>query len=456
MSDYKTEAGKLINLASPVLVASIAQTGMGFVDTIMAGGYSALDMAAVSVAASIWLPTILFSMGILMALVPVVAQLNGANKSEKIPFEIQQGIYAALILTVPTIFVLFQAHFILELMNVDKVLETKTIHYLYTMMFAAPAFLLFQSLRSFTDGMSKTKPAMVIGFIGLLFNIPLNWLFVYGKFGMPELGGVGCGIATAAVYWIMAILLLLYVLQSKSLKRIPLFDVWYSLNVKELLRLFRLGLPVASAQFCEVTLFAVVALLVSPLGPTVVAAHQIAINFSSLIFMLPMSLGVAVSIRVGHFLGEQDSHGAEIAAKVALLVAIVTSFITASITMLGSGFIANMYSDNAEVLHLAIPLLIVAGVYQCTDAIQAVASGALRGYKDMKAIFVRTLVSYWGLGLPCGYILGMTDLLIEPMGAKGFWIGFIIGLSSAAILLGQRLSWMFRQDNQMILKLASR
>lgn len=456
VSNYKNEARKLIKLATPVLIASVAQTGMGFVDTIMAGGYSALDMAAVSVAASIWLPTILFSMGMLMALVPVVAQLSGAHKYDKIPFEIQQGIYAALILTLPTMFVLYQAHYILELMHVDKVLETKTVHYLYAMMFAAPAFLLFQALRSFTDGMSKTKPAMVIGFIGLLFNIPLNWIFVYGMFGMPKLGGVGCGIATAAVYWIMAGLLLLYVLQSKSLKNIPIFKTWYAVNVKELMRLFRLGLPVASAQFCEVTLFAVVALLISPLGPTVVAAHQIAINFSTLIFMLPMSLGVAVSIRVGHFIGEQHSEAAQIAAKVALMVGVITSVFTASATMLGSEFIAKMYSSNTEVLNMAIPLLIVAGIYQCTDSIQAVAAGALRGYKDMKAIFIRTIVSYWVFGLPCGYILGMTDLLVEPMGAKGFWIGFIIGLSSAAILLGQRLSWMFKQDSALVLKLASR
>ncbi|RQW63597.1 MATE family efflux transporter [Vibrio viridaestus] len=444
MSNYKNEANNLVRLATPVLIASVAQTGMGFVDTIMAGGYSAVDMAAVSVAASIWLPTILFSMGVLMALIPVVAQLSGARRIESIPFEIQQGIYTALILTLPTGLVLYQSHYILQLMDVEPQLELKTVHYLYAMIFAAPAFLLFQSLRSFTDGISRTKPAMFIGFVGLLCNIPLNWIFVYGKFGMPELGGVGCGIATALVYWLMAALLLFYILKAHAVRHYQIFQKWHPINLKEVWKLFKLGLPVASAQFFEVTLFAAVALLISPLGPTIVAAHQIAINFSTLIFMLPMSIGVAVTIRVGHFLGEGRNEDAQIATKTALFVAIGTALITASFTMLGSGIIARMYTSNQEVLDLAVSLLIVAGVYQCTDAFQATAAGALRGYKDMRAIFIRTLVSYWGVGLPVGYILGMTNWVISPMGAKGFWIGFIAGLSTAAVLLGLRLKVIFK------------
>jgi len=455
VSNYKKEAITLIKLATPVLIASIAQTGMGFVDAIMAGGYGSIDMAAVSVAGSIWFPTILFGLGILMAIVPVIAQLNGALDYDKIPFEIQQGIYVACILIVPTIFILFQAHFFLELMNVEKELEHKTIYYLYSMMFAAPAFLLFQALRNFTDGLSQTKPAMVIGFIGLLCNIPLNWIFVYGKLGAPELGGVGCGVATAIVYWIMALLLFAYVFSAKKLKHIELFKICHSFNVKESYRIFRLGLPVASSQFFEVSLFAVVALLISPLGSTVIAAHQVAINFSSLIFMLPMSIGVAVSIRVGHFLGEGHSDHAEIAAKVALLVGLATAVITASITILGGRFIARMYTTDAYVLTLAVSLLMVAGIYQFADAIQAIAAGALRGYKDMQAIFVRTFISYWIFGLPSGYILAMTDWIIPPMGVKGFWVGFIIGLSVAALLLGKRLSWIFKRDRIELLPLES-
>nr|WP_202597924.1 MULTISPECIES: MATE family efflux transporter [unclassified Vibrio] len=446
---YKKEASTLIKLATPVLIASIAQTGMGFVDTVMAGGVSATDMAAVSIAASIWLPSILFGIGLLMALVPVVAQLNGSGRQERISFEIQQGISLALWISIPIILVLFQTKTILGLMDVEALMAEKTIGYMYAVMFAVPAFLLFQTLRSFTDGMSLTKPAMVIGFLGLLFNIPLNWIFVYGKFGAPALGGVGCGVATTIVYWLMFIMLLFYVVTSHRLARIRLFATFHRPQWQAQCRLFKLGFPVAAALFFEVTLFAAVALLVAPLGPLVVAAHQVALSFSSLVFVLPMSIGSAVSIRVGHTLGEENLSGAAIASNVGLLVGVIASLFTATFTILFREEIALLYTHNPEVIMMAMHLLILAGVYQCVDAIQVVAAGALRGYKDMAAIFNRTFIAYWVLGLPTGYLFAMTDWIVEPMGASGFWIGFIVGLSSAAIMLGLRLYWIQHQDDDV-------
>ncbi|MBF9000518.1 MATE family efflux transporter [Vibrio nitrifigilis] len=442
MQRYKKEASNLIKLAAPVLVASIAQSGMGFVDTIMAGGVSATDMAAVSVASSLWFPIILFGVGLLMSLVPVVAQLNGASRQKKIPFEIQQGISMALFLSIPIIVLILNTGFIIKAMGVEAHMAVKTMGYLHAIIFAAPAFLLFQALRSYTDGMALTKPAMVIGFIGLLFNVPLNWIFVYGKFGVPALGGVGCGVATAIVYWLMFILLLFYVVTSKRLKHIELFSTFYRPQLKEQWNLFKLGFPVAAALFFEVTLFALVALLVSPLGSLVVAAHQVAINFSSLIFMLPMSIGAAVSIRVGNKLGEENLHGATVASNVALMIAVSTAVITATLTFLLRQYIAELYTDNPAVITLAMQLLLFACIYQCTDAIQVTAAGVLRGYKDMSAIFVRTFIAYWVFGLPTGYILGLTNWVVPAMGAQGFWIGFIIGLSSAAVMLGHRLYWV--------------
>lgn len=456
MHRYKTEASNLIKLATPVLIASVAQTGMGFVDTVMAGGVSAIDMAAVSIAASIWLPSILFGVGLLMALVPVVAQLNGSGRQQKISFEIQQGAVMALLISVPIIGVLFQTQGILSLMDVEPLMAVKTNGYMHAVMYAVPAFLLFQTLRSFTDGMSLTKPAMVIGFIGLLLNIPLNWMFVYGKLGAPALGGVGCGVATAIVYWVMFALLLGYVMTSNRLAKINLFGQFHKPQLKAQVRLFKLGFPVAAALFFEVTLFAVVALLVAPLGPMIVAAHQVAINFSSLVFMLPMSVGAAVSIRVGHKLGENNTEGAKIATHVGILVGLVMSLGTAFITILFREQIALLYTENQAVITIAMQLLVFAAVYQCTDAIQVIAAGALRGYKDMRSIFNRTFIAYWILGLPLGYILGMTDWIVEPMGAHGFWIGFIIGLSSAALLLGMRLRWMHKQEDTIQLAFSER
>lgn len=433
------ESKKIIKLSIPLFIAQFAQVAMGFVDTVMAGGVSATDMAAVAIASSIWLPCILFGVGVLMAIVPLTAQAHGANDLLQIPKTGQQGLYLALILSIPIAFILFNAGMLMVFMEIEDLLATITTHYLYAMIFAIPAFLLFQALRNYIEGLSLTKPAMVIGFIGLLVNIPLNWMFVYGKLGAPALGGAGCGVATAIVYWIMAIALAFYALYTKKLKHYPLFKQFTRPDFKHLFMMTKLGLPVAIAIFFEVTIFAAIAILVAPLGANVVASHQIAINFSSMIFMLPMSIANAVSIRVGFNLGQKNNMGAKQASYAGLAIGLGLSFFTAITTIIFKEQIAMLYSHNQEVIDLAITLILLSAIYQCVDAIQVVAAGALRGYKEMTAIFTRTFISYWVVGLPLGYVLGMTDLLTAPLGAIGFWIGITVGLSTAAVLLGQRL-----------------
>lgn len=436
---YRQEIYKIIKLSLPIFIAQFTQTAMGFVDTVMAGGVSSNDMAAVAIASSIWLPCILFGVGVLMALIPLTAQAHGANESAKIPQIGQQGLYLALLLTLPISLVLYNAGYMVNLMDIEPALKKITTQYIYAVLAAAPAFLLFQALRNYVEGLSLTKPAMVIGFIGLLANIPLNWIFVYGKFGAPALGGVGCGVATTLVYWIMFLMLLCYVLYTKKLQHYPLFKSISAPDYGQIKAIFRLGLPVAIALFFEITIFAGIAVLIAPLGSMIVAAHQIAINFASMVFMLPMSIANAVSIRVGFNLGRNNNNGAKNASYAGLTVALVLSTITALLTVLYKTDIARLYTENQEVITLAVTLMIFSAMYQCVDSIQVVAAGALRGYKEMTAIFTRTFIAYWIVGLPLGYLLGMTDLIVEPLGAKGFWIGITAGLTVAAILLGQHL-----------------
>jgi MATE family multidrug resistance protein len=436
---YSQEISKIVKLGIPLFIAQFAQTAMGFVDTIMAGGVSANDMAAVSIAASIWLPCILFGVGVLMALIPLTAQAHGAGKHRKIPEIGQQGLYLALLLSIPIALLLYNAGYAVNLMDIEAPLKNITTHYLFAILFAAPAFLLFQALRNYIEGLSLTKPAMVISFIGLLANIPLNWIFVYGKFGSPALGGVGCGIATTIVYWIMLLSLLGYVLYAKRLQDYPLFRSFSAPALIQLWRIFKLGLTVAIALFFEVTIFASIAVLIAPLGAMIVAAHQIAINFSTLVFMLPMSISNAVSIRVGFNLGRNSDKGARNASNAGFTVGLCLSIITIICTITFRTEISQLYTDNKEVISLAVILLLFSAMYQAVDAIQVIAAGALRGYKQMNAIFTRTFISYWLVGLPFGYLLGLTDFIIEPLGVKGFWIGITMGLSSAAILLGQHL-----------------
>ncbi|TXH61406.1 MAG: MATE family efflux transporter [Tolumonas sp.] len=445
MVQYRQEIRRLIGLAFPILLAQVAQTAMTLVDTIMAGRYSAIDLAAISVASSFWLPIVLTSQGIIMALTPIVAQLNGAQKKAQIPHAVAQGLWLTALVFIPAGLLLYFSPLLLHWMDVSVLMAEKTTKYLHAMLLGLPAYLYYQVLRNYAEGLSHTIPGMCIGFAGLLLNIPLNYLLIYGVWGFPELGGVGCGFASAAAMWFMAISMTVYVLKSNSYAECRLFRQFIVWNKNDMLRIFKLGAPIALALFCEVTLFTVVALLLAPLGPEIVASHQVALNYSSLIFMLPLSLGYAVTIRVGHTMGEKLPQQARIAVFSGLMVGLSTTVITATVTILFRHWIAMQYTDEPSVIALAAHLIIFAAVYQFSDTVQAVASGALRGFKDTKIIFLITLFSYWMIGIPTGIVLGLTDWISSRMGPQGFWIGIIIGLTTAATLLALRLKKTLRR-----------
>ncbi|MHA0872136.1 MdtK family multidrug efflux MATE transporter [Enterobacter pasteurii] len=457
MQKYMIEARQLLALAIPVIVAQVAQTAMGFVDTVMAGGYSATDMAAVAIGTSIWLPAILFGHGLLLALTPVIAQLNGSGRRERVAHQVRQGFWLAGIVSILIMIVLWNAGYIIRAMhNIDPALADKAVGYLRALLWGAAGYLFFQVARNQCEGLAKTKPGMVMGFIGLLVNIPVNYIFIYGHFGMPELGGVGCGVATAAVYWVMFGCMLTYIKHARSMRDIRNDTAFSTPDWSMMTRLTQLGLPIALALFFEVTLFAVVALLVSPLGIIDVAGHQIALNFSSLMFVLPMSLAAAVTIRVGFRLGQGSTLDAQTAARTGLGVGVCMAVCTALFTVLLREQIALLYNDNPEVVTLASHLMLLAALYQISDSIQVIGSGVLRGYKDTRSIFFITFIAYWVLGLPCGYILALTDLVVDRMGPAGFWMGFIIGLTSAAIMMMLRMRFLQRQPSAVILQRAAR
>ncbi|EOD53495.1 multidrug resistance protein NorM [Aeromonas molluscorum 848] len=416
---------------------------MNFVDTVMAGQVSAVDLAAVSVASSFWLPVILLVQGIIMALTPIVSQLNGARKRNEVRPAVHQAFWLALIVTPIAMLALYVSPLALQYMNVDPVMADKTAGYLHAILWGLPAFAMFQVLRNFSEGLSHTVPTMVIGFVGLAVNIPANYIFIHGHFGMPALGGVGCGVATAIVLWAMLLAMILYVKFSSHFRKIALFASLCRPNGSRIWRLFRLGFPIAMAIFCEVTLFTVVALMLAPFGAEIVASHQIALNFSSLVFMLPLSIGVGVTIRVGHSIGEGLPDHARVAARTGLMLGIAVAAGTAALTVLLREQIAAIYTEDMNVITLAALLLFFAAIYQISDSVQVIAAAALRGYKDTQAIFYITIVAYWGLGLPSGMILGLTDWVVPRMGPQGFWVGFIIGLTGAALMLGARLKVIY-------------
>ncbi len=453
MHKYTQEVCSLLKLSIPIIFAQISQTAMSVIDTIMAGSVSTTDMAAVAIGTSFWLSAILFGHGLLLALTSVVAQLNGSGQRDQIPHQIQQGFWLGLITSVLVMGVLYNSKFLIAQMpGIDPLLTRKAVEFLHAILWGAPGYLFFQVLRNQCEGLSKTIPGMVIGFIGLLMNIPINYIFIYGKWGAPALGGVGCGIATAAVYWVMFLLIRGYVKYANVLCGITFINPSLSPDWQTIKRLTELGLPIALAWFFEVTSFTIVTLLVSQLGVIAVAGHQIAINFSSLTFILPMSLSVAATIRVSYRLGQGSVMNAWISAWSSLFVGLVLAGFTMALIIIFRQHIALLYNATPAVAAVASHLMLLAAIYQISDAMQVIGGGVLRGYKDTRSIFFITFTAYWLLGLPSGYLLALTDYVMPAMGPGGFWVGFIIGLTTAAIMIISRVYWIQKQPAAFILQ----
>jgi MATE family multidrug resistance protein len=300
-------------------------------------------------------------------------------------------------------------------------------------------------LRNLYEGIGYTKAAMWISFVGILVNIPANYVFIYGKFGMPALGGAGCGLATSLVFVAMFLTLLGYAAFGRRTAFVRARLHSYRPDWAQIWQIVALGTPVAFAFFFEVSLFTCIPLMIAHLGPTVVAAHQIANNFCSMVFMLPLSIGLATTIRVGHLAGASDVKELRKAIATAIQIGLLLAIGIALLTLLARHWVAAQYSTDPAVLELAAAILILACFYQLSDAVQVICSCTLRGLKYTKPIFYITLIAYWPIGFGLGCVLGLTDWLVAPMGAQGFWVGIIIGLTVAAVLLGRLLVWQLKR-----------
>ncbi|WP_420807988.1 MATE family efflux transporter [Aliidiomarina minuta] len=433
------EVRKLSLLTGPIVIAQLTQMLMSVVDTLMAGRVGAVDLAAVAVGGSIWTPAMLLVFGFSMALAPVISHSHGAGDYKNMANQLQQSFYTCAISAVLVVTLMLFAPALLNSMDVEEAFRIMTLDYLKYILWGMPGLVLYMVLRNFCEGLSHTMPSLVIGVIGLLINIPANYIFIYGAFGAPALGGAGAGIASAIVYWGMGLSLLFYVLTAKRYQVLAPLRKLYLPDWDDIWHFVRLGFPISMSLFFEVSLFAAVAILIAPLGSVMVASHQIALNVSSVVYMVPLSISMAVTLRVGFALGSERAADAMRSYKIALVMGVGFAVVNALGMWLAGRWLASFYTDNPAIIELAGTLLGLAAIFTVSDTFQAISIGALRGYKDTRAAMVVTFISYWPFGLSVGYVLGRTDYLVPAMGPAGFWIGFISGLSVAALLLTIRL-----------------
>ncbi|MDD6909901.1 MATE family efflux transporter [Actinobacillus minor] len=433
---YPQNAHRLFKLTVPIFISQLSASGMGLADIVMAGLVSDDDVSAIAVSNSIYFPLFLFVLGLLNAITPTVSYLNGSNQRHLIAHQIRQGFWLVLALSAPLIIIFLNSNLILDYMQTPASFSLKSQQYLAIMSLGVIPALLAINLRCMNDGLSNPTPAMRITFFGLLLNIPLNYIFIFGKLGMPEMGAVGCGVATVIVNWVMFLLMLHYSYTHKSQRDIGLFNQWFEKpSGQTLLKICKLGLPIGFATFTEVMLFSTSSLLLSPLGAQVVASHQAALQTSSIFFMIPMSFSIATTIVIGQTLGQKLVEEAKVLSYHALLTGFIFAILAAIVIILFNQLIPLAFTRDTLSISIAAHLLLFAAVYQIPDALQAVANGILRGYKHTKPILFVTLFCYWIVGMPLGFILARTNWLVEPMAAAGFWFTFCVCLSLASGLL---------------------
>lgn len=434
-----TEWKTLALLGGPILIAQMAQMANGVIDTVMAGHASAQDLAAVGIGSSLWMPLFLFFMGLLGALQPIISGYNGARTTSKIMPATWQGIYIALGGTVIMALLLTNVHPVLALLKMDTDTALITQGYLNAFAWGIPAMLLMNALRGLTDGLGHTRVIMMFSVLSTLINLPLNYIFIFGKLGLPAMGGVGCGWATSLSNGIAAIALLIYLNRSKTFKQFHLLAERVRPNLAGIRYILKLGVPIGFTIFVEASMFSVIALFLAPLGPVIVAGHQIALNIVSLLFMLPLSIGMALTLRVSFLVGARAPDSARLISRSSLILASAVALVFANLLFMFSDSIAALYTTDPQVQAVTIRLLSFAAMFQIADVIQVTCISALRGYKDTRVPMLIMLFSFWVIGLPLGYVLTFTDWIAPSLGAAGFWVGLTAGLTSASVFLGWRL-----------------
>lgn len=440
-SRIRGEVLALLALGGPLIAAQLAQISMGFVDTVMAGRLSPQDLAAVAVASSLWVPILIFGMGILMSVSPTVAHAFGAGRHAEIGGHVRQGLWLSQMVGLISFVVIRNCSPVLRWMEIDPAVVPTAAGFLDAISWGIPASCAFTVLRGYSEAVEKTRPVMVISLVGLATNIVGNSIFMHGRLGMPRLGAVGTGVASACVMWTMLASLVIWILCDRYYQRFPVFDCIVRPNRMELWRLVRLGCPIGVCMFTETSMFATVSLLMGRLGAEVVAGHQVALNVASVTFMVPLGLSIASTVRVGHAMGRGDTRDARRSGLVGAGLSGGFMSLTALVMATFPHWIAAVYTNDPNVHSMAVRLLVMAAIFQIFDGLQVAGAGALRGLKDTAVPMLITFVAYWGLGLPLGLLLG----IYFDGGPQALWIGLIVGLAVAAVLLNTRFVLLTRR-----------
>ena len=444
MHTTKTIKDKIIlflKIFFPILIYQFANYSASFVDTTMTGQYNTLDLAGVSIATSLWNPFFTFLTGIVSALVPIIGHHLGQGKKKEVSSDFYQFLYLALALSIVLFgLVFFLAPIVLQFMGLEVAVSSVAIRYLWLLAIGIIPLLLFSVIRSLLDTLGLTKLSMYLMLLLLPLNSGFNYLLIYGAFGFPELGGAGAGLGTSLAYWALLLISTLVLLKHKKLKEYQLQKPM-PLQIKKIKEAIYLGLPIGGTVFAEVAIFSVVGLIMAKFSSLIIASHQSAMNFSSLMYAFPMSVSTAMAIVVSYEVGAKRQEDAKKYIKIGRLSAMAFAILTLSFLYIFRENVASLYGHDPEFIQLTASFMTYSLFFQLADTFAAPLQGILRGYKDTVIPFYLGLLGYWGVAIPLGLLLDYsTDL-----DAYSYWIGLIVSLVVSGLLYQWRLQVIMKR-----------
>ena len=433
---FKDKFILFLKIFFPILIYQFANYSASFVDTTMTGQYNTMDLAGVSMATSIWNPFFTFLTGIVSALVPIIGHHLGRGKKEEVSSDFYQFIYLALGLSVLLLgMVLFLAPPILNHIVLEAAVAAVAVRYLWFLSIGIIPLLLFSVIRSLLDSLGLTKLSMYLMLLLLPLNSGFNYLLIYGAFGVPELGGAGSGLGTSLAYWVLLGISVLVLFKQEKFKALYL-EKRIPLNMDKIKEGLRLGLPIGGTVFAEVAIFSVVGLIMAKFSSLIIASHQSAMNFSTLMYAFPMSISSAMAIVVSYEVGAKRFDDAKTYIGLGRWTALIFAAFTLSFLYIFRGNVASLYGNDPEFIDLTARFLTYSLFFQLADTFAAPLQGILRGYKDTVIPFYLGLIGYWGVAIPVAMVFdSLTDF-----GAYSYWIGLIISLIVSGALYRWRLT----------------
>ena len=445
-----------MRLGGPIVAASLLHLTVNATDIVMSGRYGSSDLAGVALATAIVGPINALLWGTLSGITPIVAQRFGAGAGAASSYIARQGVWIGIALSGVAMVLIANGHRLIGLIAAGNSVDATivSVGYLQSVMWGLPGFALYSVLRSTSEGLGRTKPAVVAAVVMVVLNAGLNYVFIFGRLGAPEMGGVGCGVATAIVNWSAAATMAIVVRWQNFLPP-DFFRRTLIPDLKQMAEITRVGFPIGLATFVEWGVFALVAICLSRFGEAAVAAHSIATNINGLTFMVPHALGIAAAIRVGHQVGQRGYAGAKTTGDTVLIATLAFAGVMAVVLLVLREPLAALYTGDIGVQVIATHVFIFVALYQFIDNTQVTALGTLRGYKDTRGPMGFVLVAYWLVALPVALTLGFGWWSGNPMGIDGFWLGLGAGLLFVTVTLNLRRARL-AQDEDRIELLADR